>query len=180
MKIGIIYIHKNLLNGKVYVGKTTQKPSRRFRKTNIIHYKNCSAFYNALKSYGWDNFCTEVIACSLLIENLNEIEEYFINYYNSIAPNGYNLVRVDKGLNSYSDETKKKISDSRKKYYKNLKEKPKAWNKKEHIIDNIPHKKCTKCKEIKILNLFGSYSKQWDKKNIYCLDCHKTYRRKYK
>ena len=50
-----IYIHKNKINNKIYVGQTKQSLSRRFRH-NGEGYKHCICFYNAIQKYGWDNF----------------------------------------------------------------------------------------------------------------------------
>jgi len=49
-----IYIHKNKINGKVYIGQTGQDPKKRWDNGN--GYKTCSRFWNAIQKYGWDNF----------------------------------------------------------------------------------------------------------------------------
>lgn len=50
----VVYIHKNILNGKVYVGQTCNL-SERWRN-NGKNYFNSIKFYNAIKKYGWDNY----------------------------------------------------------------------------------------------------------------------------
>ena len=50
----IVYIHKNKVNNKVYVG-ITSNPEKRFRKDGS-GYRSQPIFWNAIKKYGWDNF----------------------------------------------------------------------------------------------------------------------------
>ena len=58
MKTGTIYIIKNKINDKVYIGQTTSDIKTRFnchcKKSTINnrHYK----IYNAMKKYGKENF----------------------------------------------------------------------------------------------------------------------------
>lgn len=59
----VVYIHKNILNGKVYVGQTCNL-SERWRN-NGKNYFNSIKFYNAIKKYGWDNFTHEVVYSNL-------------------------------------------------------------------------------------------------------------------
>lgn len=169
-KIGYIYVHTNKINGKKYVGKTIQEPSRRFR--NGESYKSCTNFYRAIMKYGWSNFDHEVIFTVLDISQMNNIEEHFIKSLNTLAPNGYNLVTYDDGLIQFSDEIKQRLSVARHNYLKNLTEPLIAWNRKEHIIiDGYPHKQCSKCKELKGLNEYGLNSNTWDQKHSYCYSC---------
>ena len=43
-----VYVHENLINGKKYIGITSQKPSYRWGK-NGSNYKFQSKFFNAIK-----------------------------------------------------------------------------------------------------------------------------------
>ena len=49
-----VYAHINKLNNKVYIGITSQNPEKRWMKGN--GYIPCTAFYRAIKKYGWNNF----------------------------------------------------------------------------------------------------------------------------
>ena len=50
-----IYMHKNKINGKVYIGQTIQDdPNKRWK--NGHNYKTCTFFAHAIKKYGWNNF----------------------------------------------------------------------------------------------------------------------------
>lgn len=85
-----IYIIKNDINNKVYIGQAIDV-KRRFQ----AHCKPSSAFVDndlvakAIQKYGKDHFWYEILEDN--IENYNEKERYWIEYYNSIRPNGYNI-----------------------------------------------------------------------------------------
>lgn len=90
--IGIIYEHRNKLNGKRYVGQTIQELGARLRQG----YNN-TKFSNALKKYGWENFETSLLweleseDREDLIESLNIIEEIIVLRDNLQDDNfGYN------------------------------------------------------------------------------------------
>lgn len=84
-----IYIIKNRINNKVYIGQSIN-PEMRF----IQHCKPSSAFQNslidrAIQKYGANNFWFEVLESD--VKNYNEREKFWIAKYNSINPNGYNI-----------------------------------------------------------------------------------------
>lgn len=92
MAICGIYKYQNLINNKIYIGQAIDiAQRRREHRYDASNSKrdNC-IFHKALRKYGEDNFSFEVIEkCSKDI--LNERERYWIEYYNSIIPNGYNM-----------------------------------------------------------------------------------------
>lgn len=96
-------------SGKNYIGLTCQGMHRRARKGE--GYKECAAFYNAIKKYGWDNFSHEVLEDGLSFEEACEKERYYIAMYRSLtSQNGYNLENGGRVNAAVSEETKKKIS----------------------------------------------------------------------
>ena len=110
-KTYIIYKHTNKINGKVYIGQTCQNPKKRwdygcgYKKHNLY-------FYNAIKKYGWtQGFDHEILETGLSLEQANEREQYWIRFYNSLTPNGYNLTIGGDGGQGHtlSEETKKLI-----------------------------------------------------------------------
>lgn len=84
----VVYIHRNLINGKVYVGQTCNL-SERWRG-NGKNYFNSVKFFNAIKKYGWDNFSHEVLYNNLNKEAADTLEKELIERYDSIK-SGYNL-----------------------------------------------------------------------------------------
>lgn len=85
-----IYIIKNDINNKVYIGQAIDV-KRRFQ----AHCKPSSAKIDAdlvaraIQKYGKEHFWCEILEHN--IEDYNEKERYWIAHYNSIRPNGYNI-----------------------------------------------------------------------------------------
>ena len=50
----IVYMHKNKINNKIYIGITKQKPKNRWNYGN--GYLNSGHFIKAIRKYGWNNF----------------------------------------------------------------------------------------------------------------------------
>lgn len=152
----IIYQAINLINGKSYIGKTkTSLEKRKWGHLNNAKKGVKSAFYNAIRKYGEENFKFIVIDELKLHRSsvLNDKEKYYIFLFNTIAPNGYNMTKggdgndgsikpnlgkhlseeVKEGLKlanlgkNHSEETKIKMRNSHKKAY--AEGKRKNWNK---------------------------------------------------
>ena len=90
-KDGYGFIYKYVSpSKKIYIGQTTKSLKER-AGIDGNNYKNSHVFYDAILKYGYDNLKVEILG-EFLIEELNEKETYYINYYNSLIPNGYNIV----------------------------------------------------------------------------------------
>lgn len=89
MKEKYIYKITNKLNGKSYIGQTSDY-HRRFIEHKAKGYGNekTKVLYYAFDKYGIDNFTFEVIEDKT--EKYNEREKYWIKYYDSFE-NGYNM-----------------------------------------------------------------------------------------
>lgn len=108
----IIYLITNKINGKQYVGQTIQPIEERWRQ-HCKDNSNVSLLKYSIRKHGKDNFSIDILYKAESIEDLNEKEEKFINQFNTLSPNGYNL--LPGGLNKkFSEESKKKMSDSHK------------------------------------------------------------------
>jgi group I intron endonuclease len=103
---GTIYIATNLVNGKQYIGQTTQILRERIRK----HKKStfCCAFNNAIKKYDIENF--KWISFSCPEENLDWTESFLIKEFNTLAPNGYNLETGGHKHKHHNEISKQKMS----------------------------------------------------------------------
>lgn len=108
MKTGLIYIIRNDVNEKVYIGQTTSALTTRFHQ----HLKNSTLksrhfkIYNAIKKYGKSHFYIEVLESNIPIDKLNEKEIYYIEQYDSFN-NGYNSSKGGDGrtINKEYDES---------------------------------------------------------------------------
>lgn len=86
---GSIYIIRNTINDKVYIGQTTQTLNIRFTNHKMASRTGeDTKFYRAIRKHGEDKFWIELIE-KVEIEKLNERERYWIKYYDSYY-NGYN------------------------------------------------------------------------------------------
>jgi len=98
----IIYKAQNKISGKCYIGQTIKTLDTRKEQHIKFSKTNNSIFYNALRSYGEDNFTWEIIEHVNSKQELNEREKYYINEYDSIR-NGYNMVAGGTGgYNEYA------------------------------------------------------------------------------
>ena len=118
----IVYCHTNKINGKKYIGITSQTPEQRFRHGK--GYKKSKYFNRAIQKYGWDNFTHEILYKDLTIEDAKEKEIELIKLFNTRDNDkGYNILAGgDLITGEYSplynthlsEETKRKMSDVRK------------------------------------------------------------------
>jgi group I intron endonuclease len=110
--MGFIYAISNTKTNKIYIGKTERTVDLRWKghisesKQNI---KNQSWYLNnSIRKYGTDSFeLHEIISCSN--DLLNQWEEFYIEHFNTIAPNGYNLTKGGEGCKP-TEETRIKMS----------------------------------------------------------------------
>ncbi len=122
----IVYIAKNSVNNKCYVGYTTKTLDERI-KTHLYKSNNKTnkhyfyLFKEAIRKYGIENFTWVILAHCSSIEECCNLEKHYIKTLNTISPNGYNLTEGGNG-GIQSEETRTKISNSVKKYWDNNKE----------------------------------------------------------
>lgn len=97
-KKGCIYIIKNTINDKVYVGQTAIGAENRWKqhtKSSNIK-KNNYALYRAMTKYGVDNFYYEILEDGIPLNELDEKEIYYIQKCNSYKE-GYNSTKGGDG-----------------------------------------------------------------------------------
>ena len=109
---GVIYKITCLVNGKLYVGQTRQKLSRRITEHKRDSSKGSIGLGAAIRKYGWENFSVEVIE-ECPVDKLSEREIFWIAELNSRSPHGYNLTDGGEGLVNPSEETRAKMSAHR-------------------------------------------------------------------
>lgn len=123
-----VYMHTNKINGKRYIGITSQK-SVKIRWKRGSGYSKQKRFYTAIKHYGWDCFEHEILFEGLTKEEAEAKEEELIKEYRSNDKRyGYNIenggvihklseeqkehLRVLGIGRKHSEETKAKMSKS--------------------------------------------------------------------
>ena len=87
-----MYIYKivNKVNGKIYVGQTTETIEQRFKRhMGYQKDEHDTKFYRAVRKYGVDNFYVEMIEEVEDREQLNAREEYWIRELDTVN-SGYN------------------------------------------------------------------------------------------
>lgn len=85
----IVYCLTNKINGKKYVGITSQSVYARWQ--NGKHYNRQKSIYEDIKKYGWDNFNHEILYDGLTEEKAKEIEIALIKKWDLLNDNkGYN------------------------------------------------------------------------------------------
>lgn len=107
------------MNGKRYVGITSQIPERRWN--NGKGYKASTRFYNAIKKYGWHNFKHEILYTNLNEKEAINIETMLIKQWGlTNKNNGYNMTAGGETHvcigRKHSEETKRKIGNSHRGY----------------------------------------------------------------
>lgn len=88
-----LYVIKNIINEKYYVGQTNKYPFERVYEhiQNSTREKNNSLIARAIRKYGSESFIVvETLHCQK--EQANKWEETLILYYNALIPNGYNIL----------------------------------------------------------------------------------------
>jgi group I intron endonuclease len=109
-----IYLLRNKVNGKIYIGQTWLEFENRMGKHGE-KYKNSPYVHNAIQKYGVENFVYEILATCEDQEIADKLEAKYIEQYNSQNHDiGYNIKNGGMG-GKHSDESKAKISETLKK-----------------------------------------------------------------
>jgi group I intron endonuclease len=132
-----VYKITNTINGKAYVGQTVNSIQERFR-THCATYSEgkCPALWAAIQNYGKDKFTIELLwsepGCTIEVLDAKEIE--MITEHATIVPNGYNLMSGGHGAR-HNEESRKKISDAKKKLWEEKGDEIRAQIKERGVSD---------------------------------------------
>jgi len=109
-KYHYVYVTTNLANGKKYVGD---------HSTNILdddYLGSGKIIKDSIKKYGKEKFTKEIIKLCETKKEAFDLQEKYINKFNTLIPNGYNISpkggRGVRGWYQHSTETKEKIRKS--------------------------------------------------------------------
>jgi group I intron endonuclease len=112
--MNIIYLLKNTVNDKLYVGQTWVPLKERWN--NGYGYLGSNKVNAAILKYGKDKFYYEVLTVCSTQEIADYWEVYFIKVFDSVK-GGYNIAEGGKSVmlgRKHSDESKAKMSQSHK------------------------------------------------------------------
>lgn len=107
----VIYMATCIVNGKSYVGQTTQGlKNRRSEHHRSAKQGKSFLFAKALAKYGEDAFVWTVLWTAtdeeVKMGVLDELEELTITINNTLMPHGYNMILGTKGLGDYTRKRK--------------------------------------------------------------------------
>ena len=197
-----VYVHTNKTNGKKYVGITCQKPQRRWGDGR--NYRFNQHFYGAIKKYGWDGFSHEILMSGLSKSQADKMERMLIAQWDCTNhEKGYNSSLGGDGHESFSAQTKERMSKSAKRRFEDPEElrknqargllqfstaeaieKDRQAQLKYHEMN--PRARYQKARLINQYDLDGHFVKQWksiaDAKRVFggaiIAVCKNEYRRK--
>lgn len=161
---GSIYLFKNKINGKCYIGQSI-KPKQRYKDhMYATEHESRLPFHEAIRKYGIENFEYSII-CTCEQEDLNQMEMYYIKKYKcntegyNCTEGGHNLEALPKAVAWHKSE-------------EGL-----AWHKKQgQYLKGKNFKKLIKHICIECGKEFETYSKR----SKYCCGaCEQRYRRKH-
>lgn len=116
-KSWMVYVHRNIANGKQYVGVTSRSdPEIRWQKGR--GYAENPHFYAAIQKYGWDGFEHIVLQTNMQEKDAKNMErELIAMWHTQDREYGYNATSGGDGTPDFhpSAETRKKLSEARKK-----------------------------------------------------------------
>ena len=85
-----IYKITNLINGKMYIGQSVDPQHRFIAHCSNAHNKTTrSLIHTAIRKYGKENFKLNILEWT---EDYNNREKQLIKEYNTLTPNGYNIM----------------------------------------------------------------------------------------
>lgn len=118
VKMISIYLIENIINGKLYIGKTDLKPQKRW--TN--HQAEARAgsqtyFHRAIRKYGKDCFKQSVIDVLDTEELANKREVFWIGLFHSHLPDvGYNQTLGGDGMCNPTEEVLQRMIEAGRKH----------------------------------------------------------------
>jgi hypothetical protein len=107
-----VYAHTNKINGKKYIGITCQKPEARWGINGSRYLyedsRTRSAFAEAIRKYGWENFTHEILYVGLTEAEAKQKEKELIAQYRTYIGfkdcMGYNMTLGGDGAALYETE----------------------------------------------------------------------------
>lgn len=112
---GLIYCITNKVNNKKYIGLTTESAYARWLCHSTSKSNHISLLKRSIDKYGKENFIIDILGGAYSYHELGELEDYYINLYNTLDSNfGYNLRSGGNQNFKHHESTKNKISQTKK------------------------------------------------------------------
>ncbi len=110
-RFGCIYFLTNLITLLSYVGQSVNFKSRMRKHKNS---KNNYYLSRSIRKHGWHNFKVEILVDDVPEEDLDHLEDHYIDVKDTLYPNGYNLTKGGGGIRGYKHtrKTREKISQA--------------------------------------------------------------------
>ena len=107
----VVYLITDLTNGKQYVGQTTKTLKERLTR----HRSGDLYVDRALNAHGWKNVKVEILEECETYDELNRLEQEWIDVLETCRPSGYNLTEGGLGGPGHklSEEAKRRISEKK-------------------------------------------------------------------
>jgi group I intron endonuclease len=149
--MGFIYKITNTVTGKCYIGETIEAtPEARWKRHlhTLKTDKGCPALKDAMKKYGVDNFKFEVLIICF-DEDVHRYEKEYIQKYNSMVPNGYNILPGGQGGGGFKGkkhtpeaiakqtESYRKFLEANPNYYDTYREKHRESMEKVNLSESV-------------------------------------------
>ena len=140
-----VYIHTNLINGKKYVGITSNPVKKRWR--NGYGYSENLPIGRAIRKYGWENFDHEISADNLDEDDAKKMEQELIKSYNTTDDKyGYNVTVGGDGIKGFkhSEASRAKLSEKARQLERFGERNPNyghKWSKEQRERAAITHKR---------------------------------------
>lgn len=88
-----IYLIKNKINNKNYIGQTINYEKRIKEHLYLRKDRKNMIIDSAINKYGKENFEFKIIDIAYSQNKIDELERKYIKEYNSLIPNGYNILK---------------------------------------------------------------------------------------
>lgn len=111
----IVYMVKNKINGKIYIGQTGRTLEERWKAHcyDSLYKDTNNLFHNAIKKYGPEQFEVEQLAKAFSQSELDQLEKHYIEHLGALNPGGYNLKTGGQNGCEFSEESRQKMSSAK-------------------------------------------------------------------
>lgn len=160
--VGYIYKTTCLVNNKVYVGQHKGEFTTQYLGSGTL-------FLRAVKKHGRDNFKVELVeqvqnkSFTDYQSELNELERKYIKEFNSLEPNGYNILTGGQGLTAYLNDLNH-LSNEEYKQQRSLTSK-KCWQNEDYRNNQMKIRSSQEWKESQSKKLSEAWTDEMKQKH---------------